>query len=72
MKSLPAPFAERPRIGMRLYVRGNIKRFLSALVNELTNWLSKTRLKSANLLKVIVVLCEEHLIILSPYSHYTC
>ena len=46
---------------MRLYVRGNCKRFLSALVNELTNWLSATRVKSARLLKLIVVLCEEHL-----------
>jgi len=60
-KPLPRPFTERPRIGMRLYVRGNTKRFLTALVNELTNWVSQTRIKSANLLKVIVVLCEEHL-----------
>ena len=44
-----------------MYVRGNTKRFLFALVNELTNWLSATRLKSARLLKMIVVLCEEHL-----------
>ena len=48
-------------IGMRLYVRGNCKRFLTALINELTNWLSATRVKSAKLLKLIVVLCEEHL-----------
>ena len=60
-KPLPLPFVERPRIGMRLYVRGNTKRFLHALVNELTNWVSTTRLKSAALLKVVVVLCEEHL-----------
>ena len=60
-KPLPVPFTERPRLGMRLYVRGNTKRFLTALVNELTNWVSQTRIKSANLLKVIVVLCEEHI-----------
>ena len=48
-------------IGMRLYVRGNCKRFLTALINELTNWLSATRVKSAKLLKLIVVLSEEHL-----------
>ena len=57
----PRPFTERPRIGIRLYVRGNTKRFLTALVNELTNWVSKTRLKSAQLLKMIVILCEESL-----------
>lgn len=60
-KPLPYPFQERPRVGIRLYVRGNTKRFLFALVNELTNWISQTRVKSAQLLKVIVVLCEEHL-----------
>lgn len=60
-KPLPPPFKERPRIGIRLYVRGNTKRFLTSLVSELTNWQSKTRYKSAQLLKVIVILCEEHL-----------
>lgn len=40
-KALPHPFSERPRIGVRLYVRGNTKRFLAALVNELTNWVSQ-------------------------------
>ena len=60
-KPLPKPFLERPRIGMRLYIRGTCKRFLNALVAELTNWVSTTRLKSANLLKMLVVLCEEHL-----------
>jgi hypothetical protein len=60
-KSLPPPFKERPRMGIRLYVRGNTKRFLTSLVGELTNWQSKTRYKSAQLLKVIVILCEEHL-----------
>ena len=49
------------RTGMRLYVRGNSKRFLTALVNELTNWIGTTRVKSARLLRIIVVLCEEHL-----------
>jgi len=62
-KPLPYPFMSRPRIGVRLYVRGNTKRFLSALVNELSNWVAPTRIKSANLLKMVIVLCEEHLTI---------
>jgi hypothetical protein len=66
-KPLPRPFTERPRIGVRLYVRGNTARFLKGLVNELTNWVSATRLKSAKLLKVIVVLCEEHLTVEAHY-----
>lgn len=41
-RPLPAPFGfERPRIGVRLYVRGNTKRFLSALVTELTHWVAQ-------------------------------
>ncbi len=62
-KPFPPPFTEsgRPSIGVRLYVRGNSKRFLQALVNELTNWVAHTRLKSANLMKMIIILCEEHL-----------
>lgn len=57
------PFQSRPSIGVRLYVRGNTKRFLYALINELTNWQSKTRLKSASLLRVIFFMCEESLAI---------
>ena len=60
---LPPPFSTRPPLGVRLYTRGNIKRFLSALINELTNWQSKVRIKSVCLLKVIIILCEEHLTI---------
>jgi hypothetical protein len=60
-KPLPSPFTEHPRIGIRIYTRGNTKRFIFALVGELTNWQSKTRLKSANLLKMVTVLCEEYL-----------
>jgi hypothetical protein len=60
-KALPAPFSERPRLGVRLYIRGNTKRFLNALVSELTNWQAQTRLKSVSLLKIVVCACEEHL-----------
>jgi hypothetical protein len=54
-KTLPPPFDVRPPLAVRLYVRGNTKRFLNALPNELTNWMSKTRLKSARQLKVLSV-----------------
>lgn len=60
-KPLMPPFQERPRLGMRLFVRGNTQRFLKALINELTQWTSHTRIKSAQLLKVVIVFCEEHL-----------
>ena len=51
----------RPSLGVRLYTRGNTGRFLHALLNELSNWQAKTRYKSTQLLKVIIILCEEYL-----------
>ncbi|CBN78894.1 conserved unknown protein [Ectocarpus siliculosus] len=60
-KPLPHPFPGRPRIGARLYVRGNTRRFLMPLLAEMSNWISKTRLQSALLFRTLVVYCEEHL-----------
>ncbi|GMI08153.1 hypothetical protein TrVE_jg12485 [Triparma verrucosa] len=58
---LPFPFTERPRLGARLFIRGNTKRFFKALLKELTNWIDTTRERSANLLLILTVYCEEHL-----------
>lgn len=54
------PFTERPRLGARLYVRSRCRRFINTLVKELTNWMSKTKLQAARLLKCIIVYSEEH------------
>jgi hypothetical protein len=35
---------------------------LRAVLEELTNWISKTRLQSASLFRTIIVYCEEHLV----------
>ena len=59
--ALPHPFKVRPRLGSRLFVRSNTKRFFMALLGELTSWISKTRERSSNLLQVLVIYCEEHL-----------
>ena len=58
---LPQPFEQRPRIGARLFVRGNTKRFFSTLIAELRNWIPRTRHQSAKLLHTLVIYCEEHL-----------
>lgn len=58
---LPYPFTERPRLGARLFVRGNTKRFFKALLKEMTNWIETTRERSADLLLILTVYCEEHL-----------
>eukprot|EP00752_Nemacystus_decipiens_P006103 g5507.t2 len=60
-KPLPRPFTGRPRIGARLYVRRNTRRFLLPLLGEMSNWISTTRLQSALLFRTLVVYCEEHL-----------
>ncbi|RYY77662.1 hypothetical protein EON63_18315, partial [archaeon] len=44
-------------------MRSNCKRFLTAVLNELTAWQEHTRLKSIRLIMLLVVLCEEHLTI---------
>ena len=58
---LPSPFKERPALGSRLFVRSNTKRFFSALLTELTSWISQTRDRCCELLIILIVYCEEHL-----------
>lgn len=59
--SFPSLFSRRPRLGARLFVRNNTKRFLSTVLNELESWQSKTRKQSAELLLILVAYCEEHI-----------
>lgn len=58
---LPEPFARRPSLGARLFVRSNTSRFYHAILSELSNWRGQTRKRSVDLLLVVVVYCEEHL-----------
>jgi hypothetical protein len=60
-RALPPPFQDRPRLGARLFVRANTKRFLGALLEELCSWRSGTKEKALALLETLVVYCEEHL-----------
>ena len=64
---LPLPFSARPALGVRLYVRGNTKRFIRAILRELTNWVDKVRLKSAQV-KWGVITIQMSLIVIS-FSH---
>ena len=59
--NLPHPFTCRPSLGSRLYVRNNTSRFFLTVLGELTNWRPETRLRSAELLLILTVFCEEHL-----------
>jgi nitrogen regulatory protein PII len=60
-KPLPPPFTCRPRLGMRLFVRGHTRRFVNPLTQELTSWISKTRVKAAVMFRTIVCFMEEHI-----------
>lgn len=57
----PEPIKQRPSIGTRLFVRSNSKRFFSALLGELNNWIPKVRLQAAQLLTILTMYCEENL-----------
>ena len=58
---LPEPFPTRPGLGARLFVRSNTGRFFVAVLDELSSWRADTRRRSAELLLVLAVYCEEHL-----------
>lgn len=60
--NLPPPFQGRPSLGARLFVRTNTRRFLTALLVELSSWRSKTREQSAELLRMLIVYNEEYLV----------
>ena len=59
--NLPAPFTHRPSLGARLFVRANCSRFFLAVLDELSNWREQTRKRSADLLLILTIYCEEHL-----------
>jgi hypothetical protein len=60
-RDLPIPFLRRPSLGARLFVRSNASRFFLALLGELSSWRDHTRIRSAELLLILTVYCEEHL-----------
>ncbi|KAL3807491.1 hypothetical protein ACHAXA_003982 [Cyclostephanos tholiformis] len=60
-RDLPMPFLIRPSLGARLFVRSNADRFFLALLGELSSWREHTRIRSAELLLILTVYCEERL-----------
>ena len=47
---LPRPFKHRPRLGARNVIRGYIRRYLSAIYKELSDWILENRARAAHLL----------------------
>ncbi len=60
-RGLPESFPRRPSLGARLFVRANASRFFLALLGELSNWKGHIRHRSAKVLLILTVYCEEHL-----------
>ena len=58
---LPDPFTARPSLSARLFVRANCSRFFLAMLNELSHWREEIRKRSAELLLILAIYCEEHL-----------
>jgi len=58
---LPESIPVRPSLGARLFVRSNASRFFLALLGELSSWKEHTRDRSAELLLILTVYCEEAL-----------
>jgi len=55
---LPAPFKQRPRLGSRIIVERFVPRLMSAILAELVDWKSKTRLRATTLLRSLMVYAE--------------
>jgi hypothetical protein len=66
-RDLPSPFPRRPSLGARLFVRTNASRFFLALLGELSSWREHSRIRSAELLLILTVYCEEHMT--KDFSH---
>ena len=50
---------QRPRLGARLMVRNQLKRLLPAIVAELSDWKENSRVKTAKMLRTLLVYAEE-------------
>ena len=70
---LPAPFENgRPKLGERLFVRANCRRFIPPLLKEMQDWRHANRHSAAALLRTLMVYLEEHMtqyVSTHPYIH---
>lgn len=58
---LPVPFFKRPRLGARLYFRQYVRRYLNAILAELNDWISSSRIRAANLLLALTIFSEDYM-----------
>ena len=57
---LPRPFRHRPRLGARNVIRGYIRRYLTAIYKELSDWILENRARAAHLLLCLIVYTEDY------------
>jgi len=57
---LPKPFAKRPRLGSRIFIRSHVRKFLPALYKEVKDWQFENRLEAINLLLFGLIYAEDY------------
>jgi len=60
--SFPFPMAHRPRIGARWLVRQYVRRYITALYKEVSDWLVESRQRASNLIIFSILYSEEFMI----------
>lgn len=59
--SFPFPIAHRPRLGSRHLVRQYVRRYITGLYKEISDWLVASRERSSYLIMFSVIYAEEYM-----------
>ncbi len=57
--TLPYPFVHRPGLGARILVRSYVRRYLTALYKEVTDWIEENRVRASYLLLCCIIYTED-------------
>lgn len=60
--SFPFPIAHRPRLGARMIVRQYVRRYITGLYKEISDWLVLSRERSSNLILFSIIYSEDYMV----------
>lgn len=60
--SFPFPITHRPRLGARMIVRQYVRRYITGLYKEITDWLVLSRERSSNLILFSIIYSEDYMV----------
>ena len=60
--TFPFPIAHRPRLGARMIVRQYVRRYITGLYKEISDWLVLSRERSSNLILFSVIYSEDYMV----------